>query len=87
MLRPGGVQLADPAQAERADKLAEIHREIQLRPDELLKITNWIDTNCQYYGSYWGRRNLKYQDHPNFRPAPTFQTATSMTSPVPEEQR
>ncbi len=82
-----GQTLSDPAQAERAAKLAVVHREIRLRPEELLKITNWIDTNCQYYGSYWGRRNLKYTDHPNFRPQPTFETATSMTSPIPEEER
>ena len=21
-------------------------------------MTNWVDTNCQYYGTYWGRENL-----------------------------
>ncbi len=87
MLRPGTVHLADPAQAERAAKLAEVHREVKLRPEELVKITNWIDTNAQFYGSYWGRRNLRYKDHPNYRPDPTFETARSMTSPVPEEER
>ena len=41
-------------------ELAEKHRKINLTREELLKVTNWIDTNCQYYGSWWGRRNLKY---------------------------
>jgi hypothetical protein len=30
---------------------------------------------------------LRYREHPNFRPIPTFETATSMTSPIPEEER
>jgi hypothetical protein len=47
------------------------HKDINLKSEELLKITNWVDTNCQYYGSWWGRRNLRYKDHPDFRPAPT----------------
>jgi hypothetical protein len=87
MLSKGKVNLADPKKAERAAKLAEVHKDINLAPEELLKVTNWIDTNCQYYGTYWGRKNLKYKDHPQFRPYPTFEMATSMTSPVPEDQR
>ncbi|MCX6880249.1 MAG: hypothetical protein NTW21_41560 [Verrucomicrobia bacterium] len=87
MLSKGKVKLADPKNAERAAKLAEVHKDLKLAPEELLKITNWIDTNGQYYGTYWGRKNLKYKDHPQFRIYPTFETATSMTSPVPEEQR
>jgi len=87
MLAPGKVRLADPEQAERAAKLAETHKAIRLTQAELLKISNWVDTNCQYYGAYWGRRNLQHRDHPNFRPTPTFATATSMTSPIPEKDR
>jgi hypothetical protein len=78
------VHLKDPQQAQRARKLAETHRDVTLWPEELLKITNWIDTNCQYYGTYWGHRNLRYKGLPDFRPIPTFETATSMTSPLPE---
>jgi hypothetical protein len=87
MLSKGKVRLSDPQQAERAAKLAKSHKEINLKVEELLKITNWVDTNCQYYGSYWGRRHLQHKDHPNFRPVPTFETGASMTSPIPEEQR
>jgi len=87
MLSNGKVKLKDSAQDERAKKLAGIHKEIKLSKEELLKVTNWIDTNCQYYGSYWGRKNLQFKDHPQFRPTPTFEMATSMTSLVPEEQR
>ncbi len=87
MRSKGKVKLRHPKAAERAAKLAEQHKDIRLKPQELLKITNWVDTNCQYYGSWWGRRNLRYKDHPNFRPVPTFAVAISMVSPIPEEQR
>ena len=87
MLARGKVVLADPKDAARAAKLAEQHKDIHLTREELLKVTNWVDTNAQYYGSYWGRRGLVHKGHPNFRPTPSFQTARSMTSPIPEDQR
>jgi len=87
MLSKGKVKLADAKKAAHAAKLTEVHKDITLAPEELLKITNWIDTNCQYYGTYWGRKNLQYKDHPQFRPVATFKMATSMASPVPENQR
>lgn len=83
MLSKGKVQLADPKQAERAAKLAEIHKNINLTPAELLKVTNWVDTNGQYYGSWWGRRNLKYKGLPDFRPLQTFDMATTNINPYP----
>jgi hypothetical protein len=81
MLSAGNVRLADPAQAARAAKLAVAHRDVQLTPEELLRVTNWVDTNCQFYGSYWGKRNLSYKDDPTFRPTPTFEQAVSRTPP------
>ncbi|MDP6633279.1 MAG: hypothetical protein QGG42_00090 [Phycisphaerae bacterium] len=83
----GKVKLKDPKQAAHATRLAKEHKKINLKPEELLKITNWVDTNCQYYGAYWGRKNLRHKQHPNFRPVPTFQQAASMTCPIPEDQR
>ena len=87
MLSHGLVQLADPKDAERAKKLEQIHEKVRLSPEELLRVTTWIESNGQYYGSYWGRRNLQYKEHANFRPAPTFADATSKVSPVPEDKR
>ena len=87
MLAPGRVILADPEDAARATELSEVHAELGLTPEERLRITNWIDTNAQFYGSYWGRKNLRYRNHPNFRPIPTFETATRLTSPIPEGER
>jgi hypothetical protein len=87
MLSKGKVKLRDPRRAKRAAALAKTHKKIKLTREELVRVTNWVDTNSQYYGSYWGRRNLRYREHPNFRPTPTFETAVSMVSPLPEEKR
>jgi hypothetical protein len=46
-----------------------------------VRLTTWVDSNAQYYGSYYGRRNLKYQGRPDFRPVPTFEQALSRTAP------
>ncbi|MDR1380524.1 MAG: hypothetical protein LBJ47_03490 [Tannerella sp.] len=66
MLSPD-VKLSDPEARERAGRLAGIHREIRLSPEELLQVTNWVDTNCQYYGSYYGRRDTVFRGHPDYR--------------------
>ena len=83
----GKVKLQDKEQAAHATRLAEVHKKVNLAPEELLRISNWVDTNAQYYGSYWGRRNLQYKEHPNYRPVPTFDVAQSHVSPIPEEER
>ena len=46
-----------------------------------------IDSNAQYYGSYWGRKTLMHKDHPNFRPQVTFEQAIAQTPPLPERER
>ncbi len=83
MLSKGKVKLADPRQAERAAKLIEVHKDVALTPEELLRVTNWVDINGQYYGSYWGRRNLEFKGRPDFRPKQTFEMATSNINPFP----
>jgi len=87
MLAPGKVQLTgDEARMKRLASLVESHKDVKLKPEELLRISNWVDTNAQYYGSYYGRRNLKDKDHPNFRPVPTWESAIGIP-PVPENER
>jgi len=83
MLQPGAVHLQDPVQAERVRRLVAAHDKLQLTPEELLRVSNWVDTNCQYYGTYWGRKNLRYRGQPDFRPVPSFELATRMTAPSP----
>ncbi|MBE0537792.1 MAG: hypothetical protein IH624_19200, partial [Phycisphaerae bacterium] len=63
------------------------HNEIELTQEEWIRLTTWVDSNGQYYGSYYGRRNLRYADHPNFRPKPTFAEAVSTKAPLPEDLR
>jgi hypothetical protein len=84
MLARGAVRLADPEHEARARKLAGTHRDVHLTPEELLKVTNWVDTNAQFYGTYFGRKNLAHKSHPAFRPVPTFEMAVSRENPFAE---
>jgi hypothetical protein len=87
MLAPDKVHLqGDKDRLERLASLVKAHREVRLQPAELLKISNWVDTNAQYYGSYFGRRNLRDKGHPNFRPVPTWESAIGIP-PLSEDQR
>ena len=85
MLMPQAVQLTgDEARLQLLGRLVKAHGSVKLQPEELLKLSNWVDTNAQYYGSYYGRRNLKDVGHPNFRPAPTWESAIGIR-PADEE--
>jgi len=87
MLAPDKVRLqGDQALQERLQKLIKTHRDLRLQPTELLKLSNWVDTNAQYYGSYYGRRNLQDKEHPNFRPVPTWESALGLP-PLPEDKQ
>ena len=74
------IQLENPEMQKRAENLAKKHEEIKLTPVELLQITNWIDTNCQYYGTYYGRRDSIFKNHPDYR---TEYDVTTAISPIP----
>ena len=87
MLAPDKVNLSNTENAARAAVLADKHKDINLSKEELLKITNWVDTNAQFYGMYWGRKNTGHKDHPNYRPTPTFERASSMVSTIAENER
>ncbi|MHC4202390.1 MAG: HzsA-related protein, partial [Planctomycetota bacterium] len=87
MLTKGKVKLKDHRDAERARKLIEVHKDRKLTQAELVRITTWVDTNAQFYGSYWGRRNVQYKGHRNYRPLTTFEQAISINAPLPENQR
>jgi len=87
MLAPDKVKLnGDKARLDRLAKLVKAHKDIRLTREELLKISNWVDTNAQYYGSYYGRRNLADKDHPNFRPAPAWRSAIGVP-PLAADER
>ena len=69
------------------DILRAGHYEVDLSEPELVRLTTWIDSNAQYYGSYWGRKTLMHKDHPNFRPKVSFEQAISRVSVLPESER
>jgi hypothetical protein len=83
MLNPDWVSLADASQARRAAELAKVHGpEVRLTTEERIRLTTFVDTNAQYYGSYFGRRSLEHKDHPDFRPVPTLESALGTPPPV-----
>jgi hypothetical protein len=68
-------------------KLRAGHNDIQLTRQEMLKLTTWVDANAQYYGSWYGRREIDYKDNPHFRPTPTFAEAISKKCPWQDDPR
>jgi hypothetical protein len=57
------------------EKLTQNHKDLHLTEAEKMMITNWLDINCQFYPAYWGRKNERYRDSPDFRPVFTFDEA------------
>ncbi len=51
------------------------HNDVELSPEEWIRLVTWIDCGAPYYGSYFGRRHLKYQGWDDFRPVPTVESA------------
>lgn len=83
MLSKGRIALADPERQARAQALATRHEKVvaALKDEDVLPLMNWIDTNCQFYGSYWGRRDLKFKESTDFRRVPSFEEARCARAP------
>ncbi len=64
--------------------LREGHYDARLSTEEFVRVATWLDSNGQYYGSYFGPRNLKYQDRGDFRPLPTFESASGQIPDICE---
>ncbi|MDO5554811.1 MAG: hypothetical protein Q4G68_13720 [Planctomycetia bacterium] len=71
-LSDGKIVLQEPGQQSRVEQWRLKHPDIALSTEERVRFTTWIDTNCQYYGSWFGRRNIKYEGRRDFRPSPEF---------------
>jgi len=69
------------------DHLDKRHYEVTLSEEERIRVTTWIDSNGQYHGSYYGRKNLDYRDHANFRTKVSFEQAQARRAPLPEDER
>ncbi|MDO4856483.1 MAG: hypothetical protein Q4A17_00880 [Thermoguttaceae bacterium] len=57
------------------------HNNIELTREEWIRLTTWIDSNCQFYGTYWGSKNWQFRDLPNYRPLVTFEEAIGTEVP------
>ncbi len=77
----GKITVRDPKVKAYTAKLTKQHKKIQLSDTELLQITNWLDVNCPFHRSYWGRLNAKFKAHPNYRPKVTFVEALMRAVP------
>lgn len=60
---------------EKVTKMRQVHKAVTMfmTKEEIIRVVNWLDVSCQYYGSYWGMKNLQYKDSPYFRPELTFE--------------
>ena len=63
------------------------HGDVALTPAERIRVTTWVDSNGQFHGSYFGRKNLRYKDHENFRPILTFEQSRARVPPLPDAVR
>lgn len=81
MLSQGRIEMRDARLRTYTAKLIESHKDIQVSKAELLEVTNWLDVNCQFHRSYWGRLNAKYAGHANYRPDVTFDEALERSVP------
>jgi len=57
------------------------HHDVRLDREEFVRMVTWIDTGAPYYGSYFGRRSLRYRGQPDFRPVPTLASACGVAPP------
>jgi len=85
------VPLPPRALGSHASKLIHLlrkgHCDVKLSSEEMARIITWADANSPYYGSYFGRRNLKYQNLPDFRPTPTLGSASGIPPECSRGQR
>jgi hypothetical protein len=68
-------------QSRLVDVLEKGHHDVELSREEWVKLVTWIDCGAPYYGSYYGRRNLRYRGQPDFRPVPTVASACGIAPP------
>jgi hypothetical protein len=61
------------------------HYDVDLPIEDFVKLTTWVDANAQYYGTYYGRQDIRYKDHPDFRPLHSFEEAIGPEPPFDEQ--
>ena len=66
----------------RVAELRAKHKAVKLSREEFIRVANWLDASCQYYGSYWGMKNITHRHSPYFRPEVSFAEAVSSQWPA-----
>lgn len=84
-LNGDGITLPNETLQKYTQHLKDAHPGVQLTAAELLVLNNWLDVNCLYHPSYWGKLNSRYADDPLYRPAVT--PAESRVRELPERMR
>ena len=56
------------------------HRNI-LSDLEMMVLCRWVDSNYQFYGTYYGRHHSAHYQHQYFRREPTFEEAVDRLAP------
>jgi hypothetical protein len=69
------VQAAPPLTfGSHKSKVVEVirkgHYGVKLEREEFARLVSWIDANAPYYGTYAGRRNVKWKGTAEYRPEP-----------------
>ena len=54
-----------------ARQLKAWHPNVTLTADELLTLNNWLDDNCPFHPSFFGKLHEKFQGEDNYRPVVT----------------
>ena len=67
-------------------RLRKGHNDVKLSREEFIKLVTWVDCNAPFYGSYFGRRNLRYRKHPDFRARPSLASACGIR-PEPKKPK
>ena len=63
------------------DEKLKVKHSGKLTTDEMIQVVTWIDSNAQYYGSYYGKHHLAHKGKEGFRKVPTFEEAIDDVAP------
>ena len=63
------------------DGILNVEHADKLTKEEFIQVVTWIDSNAQYYGTYYGKHHLAYRAKTGFRRVPTFEETISNQAP------
>jgi len=64
------------------DDILSVKHGDKLTKGEFIQVVTWIDSNAQYYGTYYGKHHLAYKGKTGFRRVPTFEETISGRAPA-----